>query len=360
LTDVQSVTDFGDLPVFGATAYPMIFIGQKGAPRKTTLFTPFENLDPPYPDVLAVTQEHGVELSQEAISGHNWSLNASQSTARLVETMKKKGESLGKHLQVYRGIVTGLNTAFIINGSTRAALLEQDPESAKVIKPLVVGKNIRRWAIDRQDKWLLYMYHGIDVTDLDVVLEYLKPYKPQLEKRATRQEWYELQQPQMRYIAWFGQPKIVFPDIALNPRFAFDVEQMYMGDTTFFMPTNDIFLVGILNSSIIASFFASLGAQVRGGYLRFKRQYVEQIPIPDAPAAERKAIAKLAQQCVEAKGQGAQVAAWEAEIDARVARLYGLSEGDFAYILDNNAAMPEPSKLAARNFYRDLARGGLT
>jgi hypothetical protein len=101
---------------------------------------------------------------------------------------------------------------------------------------------------------------------------------------------------------------------------------MYMGDTTFFMPTNDIFLVGILNSSIIASFFASLGAQVRGGYLRFKRQYVEQIPIPDAPAAERKAIATLAQQCVEAKGQGAQVAACEAEIDARVARLYGLSE----------------------------------
>ena len=51
-------------------------------------------------------------------------------------------------------------------------------------------------------------------------------------------------------------------------------------------------------------------------------------PIPPAPAAERAAIGALAQHCLDAQGQGALVAGWEAEIDERVARLYGLGPAD--------------------------------
>lgn len=56
--------------------------------------------------------------------------------------------------------------------------------------------------------------------------------------------------------------------------------------------------------------------------------YVSQLPIPTAPVTEREAIATLAQHCLDASGQGPQVAAWEAEIDERVGRLYGLSAAD--------------------------------
>ncbi len=87
-----------------------------------------------------------------------------------------------------------------------------------------------------------------------------------------------------------------------------------------------------MNSSIVESFFLELGAQIRGGYLRFKRQYVKQIPIPDAPPVDRAAIVSLVQKCLDAKGQGPEVTAWEAEINARVARLYGLTETEVAAI----------------------------
>ena len=92
----------------------------------------------------------------------------------------------------------------------------------------------------------------------------------------------------MRYAAAFEQPKIVFPDIARKPRFDIDRAGAYSGDTTFLIPVDDLYLLGLLNSSAVESFFIEVGATVRGGYLRFKRQYVEQIPVPKAPSANGK------------------------------------------------------------------------
>ena len=78
----------------------------------------------------------------------------------------------------------------------------------------------------------------------------------------------------------------------------------------------------LISSTSVEDFFIEVGATVRGGYLRFKRQYVQQIPIPKAPAADRDAIAELVQKCLDARGVGCEE--WEAEIDGRVAKLYGL------------------------------------
>ena len=66
---VQSITDFGDLPVFkSATAYPMIFIAQNGKLiSDITKFTQVKSLKSPYPDVLAVIKEEGRNLPSTAI-----------------------------------------------------------------------------------------------------------------------------------------------------------------------------------------------------------------------------------------------------------------------------------------------------
>jgi hypothetical protein len=77
-----------------------------------------------------------------------------------------------------------------------------------------------------------------------------------------------------------------------------------------------------LNSLTVNSFLRSVCSTIRGGYLRCTHQYVGRVPIPDASAADRSAIAALAQKCLDAKGVGCE--AWEKEIDERVAALYGL------------------------------------
>jgi hypothetical protein len=150
----------------------------------------------------------------------------------------------------------------------------------------------------------------------------LLPYKSRLEQSATKQRWYELQQPQKRYISAFLKPKIVFPDISKKPRFALDNTGAYTNDTSFIIPTNDLYLLGVLNSSTVEMFFIEVGAQIRGNYLRFKRQYVEKIPIPNATKKEKETISKLVQKCLDAKGENCEQ--WEKEIDEKVAALYGL------------------------------------
>jgi hypothetical protein len=324
-THVTSITDFGDLPVFeSATAYPMIFTAQKESNKnRTTTFTQVRTLDPPYPDVAALIREQGHLLPSDALDGSNWSLT-DQSTSSRLRKMRTSGIPLGEYVkgQIYRGVVTGLNQAFVIDGPTRARLISHDPESAVHIKPFLTGRNIRKWHADTKDKWLLYMHHGVRASRLSALLDHLEPYREQLKGRATKQEWYELQQPQMRYVAAFEKPKIVFPDIAKEPRFGFDLAMSYPGNTAYVIPVEDRYLLGVLNSTLVRNFYVELGSQVRGDYLRFFYQYVQQIPIPNATVADLDAIAELVQKCLDAKGVDCEQ--WEAQIDERVASLYGL------------------------------------
>jgi hypothetical protein len=328
-TRIRSITDFGDLPVFGATAYPVIFVGQKSfvdGITRSILFTRVESLAHPYPDVRAVVQEQGQQLPTEAVNGADWYLD-SAANVRLIHKLRRAGEPLGDYVggHFYYGIKTGLNEAFVIDRATRDYLIAEDTHSAEVLKPFLRGRDIKRWQVNAQDLWLILARRGINIKEYPAIHAHLQIYEEQLKNRtAGNYEWYELQA-SPGDTKRFEQPKIVYPDISRVPRFAFDTTHSFTGDTTFLIPTNNLYLLGVLNSKIIAFFFIGIVSQVRGGYLRFKSQYVSQIPIPTAPTPERKAIETLVQQCIDAQGQSTKIAGWEVEIDARVARLYGLT-----------------------------------
>lgn len=107
-THVASITDFGDLPVFqSATAYPMIFVAQKGRNEigGPTVLTQVKTLDPPYPDVAALVGEIGQPLPPDALDGSDWSLTDAATAARL-RKMKAAGVPLGEYVKgkIYYGI----------------------------------------------------------------------------------------------------------------------------------------------------------------------------------------------------------------------------------------------------------------
>jgi hypothetical protein len=353
---ILSITDFGDLPVFQQTAYPMIFVARRvgvhdhapgvastphpplahdvgahgHAPLRAdtvgargTVFTQVKSLGPPYPDVLAAICEQGQLLPTGAISGGNWRLTTTDSAERL-RKMESKGTPLGEYVkgQIYYGVKTGLNEAFVIDGKTRAELIAASPRAPEIIKPLAMGKDIRKWKVVDHDRWLIYMYHGIDTTGLSPVLNHLRPFRKQLEERATKQEWYELQQPQLAYAPSFAKPKIMYPIISNNSPFAFDVTGAFTNDKGFIIPVGDLYLLGVLNSSVVWSAIQALCSPLRGGFFELRFVHMSKIPVPDGPAAERAAISALVQRCLDAKGVGCEK--WEKEIDERVAALYGL------------------------------------
>jgi hypothetical protein len=118
------------------------------------------------------------------------------------------------------GIKSGLTEAFMIDEATRTSLVKGSDKPEDIIKPFLNGRDVRRYFIDYKQSYLIYTYHGIDINKYPATEQYLKTFKDRLTRRATRQAWYELQQPQYNFAKYMEQPKIIFPDIATSPRFA--------------------------------------------------------------------------------------------------------------------------------------------
>jgi type I restriction-modification system DNA methylase subunit len=333
---VRSITDFGDLPVFeSATAYPMIFIAQKGHSGTgiSTWLSEPKTLEFPYPDVRAVVEQTGFALSASAITSASWNLSNATSSD-LIEKMRANGVPLGEYVnqQIFYGIKTGFNTAFVIDSAKRAELIAADPKSEEIIKPLAVGKDVKRWYVDRKDQWLIFTRRGIDITRYPAIEAHLSKWKSELTPKGKNStigrkpgsyKWYEIQD-EVAYHNEFTKPKILYQEIATFQSFAFARDELYVNNKVFLISSDDLFLLGVLNSTIVWHQLHQLCSKLQGNALAMQRPYLEQVIIPTASDTEKAAISALVQQCLDKRGQD--VAEIEAEINARVAALYGLDK----------------------------------
>ena len=236
-----------------------------------------------------------------------------------VLSLRRKLQAHGKELidysgTIYRGVVTGLNDAFMIDRATKDKLIAADERSAEIIKHIVQGTHLRPWYIEHSEQFLIFTRRGIEIDRYPAVRDHLSQFKSQLEPKPSdwpagrpwegrkpgTYRWYEIQDV-VEFWPHFEKTKIVWPDITNHPRFSIDAANHFIGDTCFMIPVTDYFLLGIL-SSWATWFYISKTAQPlrlrsdRWQY-RLKTQYLEHIPIPDASDTERRDIAKLAESC---------------------------------------------------------------
>jgi hypothetical protein len=294
-------------------------------------------------------------VAAKALKGAVWSFG-SQETEELIARLRAACVPLSEYCdgQICRGVVSGLTEAFVIDADTRAAILKRNAKAREIIKPFLNGRDVRRYRIDSKRLYLIYTYHGVRIRDFPAVEKYLRPFKAKLEQRATQQAWYELQQPQYNFAGFMDGPKIIFPDIAATPRFALDETGFYSGNTTYFIPRTDLYLLGLLNSRLAHCYFAKTCAGLEGmndTYLRFFGQYLENFPVrrldlsKPAENAARKRMVKLVdsmlalhKQRFAAKSEAQktviqrQIDATDAEIDRLVYDLYGLTKEEIAIV----------------------------
>ncbi|HLG16058.1 MAG TPA: TaqI-like C-terminal specificity domain-containing protein [Blastocatellia bacterium] len=293
------VVDFGDLPVFNATAYPGVFLWQKRLRDNIqTTWSVVEDLQECYGEGVRDyirRVAHAIPASQFGQGKPRLAKNTE--TERRVR-MESSGARLGEMLEgrIMWGIKTGLNEAFFIDSDTRDALIDKNPACVEVIKPLLTGEDLRRYETQFRQSFLLYLHHGIDMKRYRAVRDHLKPFRERLESRATRQEWYELQQPQWAYTRVFSEPKIMYPVIGKEPRFAMDHGGHFCNDKVYALATGDWYILAILNSGTVRTWVADTLSPLRGGYYEFRAIYMETLPIPNASAGERASIEKLAQE----------------------------------------------------------------
>ncbi|MBZ0315487.1 MAG: N-6 DNA methylase [Anaerolineae bacterium] len=257
--------------------------------------------------------------------------------------------------RVYRGLVTGLNEAYVIDNATRAKLIRSDPGSAEIIKPVLAGRDVRRYGLEESGKFLLWVYRGISIENYPAVLDYLRPFKSKLEKRWDKgDEWWELRS--CDYYDLFEQPKIIYPDIAPTTRFVLDKSGYFGLNTTYFIPGEDLYLLGILNSKLGQFCFVEICAALEGSgdnYLRFFGQYLKSFPVyrPDLddPTDKKRHddMAQMVEKMLALKPQYTaaeanfddqrhwfkeQIEQLDAAIDRLVYELYGLTEAEIALV----------------------------
>ncbi|MBI3990404.1 MAG: N-6 DNA methylase [candidate division NC10 bacterium] len=311
---LEVVIDFGDLPLFEATTYPCILIMRKGPPEADhhvrALTVKGKSPLPPFAkggvggigDVLdrlgKYVEEQAQLLSQSIFSPEGWHLEPPK-LQKLLEKIQAAGMPLGEYVQgkFYRGIVTGLNEAFVIDQTTRDRLIAEDPNSAEIIKPFLRGRDIKRWRVDYQNLYLIFTRRGIDIERYPAIKRHLEQYKERLIPGSGRKpgnyQWSEIQDT-IDYYAEFEKPKIVYPDIADKCEFAFDDQNYFVDCTVFLIPVDDLYLLALLNSSLIEFYYRrQLSPEIRGGFMRFKTIYMEQLPIVSAPPEVHQEIAKL-------------------------------------------------------------------
>jgi len=361
--NVEQIVDFAGLPVFeGATVRTIVIITSRGMNNQAqTLYSPplpLSKFDAIVSKSLSVEEaiaQSTYEISSNALGQSVWSF-AKHDAYELITRLGSTQTSLGKYCdgQIGYGIKSGLEEAFVIDAKIRKEILDQNPKATEIIKSYLNGRDVRRYSIDFQEVYIIYTWHGIEMENYPAVIKYLKPFKDRLQKRATKQEWYELQQPQFNYAPYFDNAKIIFPDIAVGPRFALDEVGYYGSTTTFFIPRRDLYLIGLLNSRLGYFYFAETCAALEGKidrYLRFKRQYVENFPVRTinfsdaADKAPHERVVALVEQMLglqkqlhTAKTQAdrelfqRQIDATDAEIDGLVYELYGLTEEEIRIV----------------------------
>ncbi len=366
---VLGIVDFGGLAVFENAkdtyvCIPLLSNSQVQSQVSVCKVQTLEGLD-----LERYVSEHHYYIPTSRLTADPWSLD-DEARNDLFRKIMAHGVTLGEYVKgrIFYGIKTGLNEAFIIDDEKKKSLIARSRNSADIIKPLLQGEDIRRWYIDYKDRYLIFTRRGINIDLYPAVRDHLSQWKEDLTPKQTksqkrgrkpgRYKWFEIQD-DVAYYEIFDGPKIIFPDIAKEPRFYFDTSGHYLANTAYALGTDDLYLLGVLNSKVF--WFAiskiSIPFGTRAGKYRYRLiyQYMEKVPIrpinfsDPADKTRHDRMVVLVEKMLDLhKRKAAAGGAAEAErlqrliddtdaqIDALVFELYGLTEDEIRVVEGRN------------------------
>jgi hypothetical protein len=315
VAQIDSIIDFGEnQPFEGAEMVrPTILVLEKAPQTRPfrALFLP-DKVPTSLDAALAVD---GMDCEPNTLSRPEWVFQ-SATNSRLFDKLLAHGQPLMEVVngQMYRGVLTGLNEAFIVDAATRDRLMAEDPTSAEVLRPVLRGEDLRPWYQEDEGRWLILFPNrstelllGTFSSEADAwdamcrvypsVTTHLAEFATAGRARADKgQYWWELRP--CDYIEAFGEPKILWPDIAKLPRFSWDESGIFLGNTGYIIASPEPWLLGFLQSRVCWNLMSQLAQplRLRAGLWQYRLlpQFISRLPIPDAPNADRSAIGDLA------------------------------------------------------------------
>ena len=360
--NIEEIIDFGDLPVFkGVTTYPCILKIVKNDSICNFEAVKMKSLD--FKDLHEHILPLRYKVDQTRLADSGWSLT-NKSEQLLLDKLKSKGIPLGKYVngKIYRGILTGLNEAFIISKEKRDELIASDPQSMELIKPFLIGRDIKRYKYLCVNQYLIFTRRGINIDNYPAIKNHLEKYKSRLipkpknhigkwnGRKTGNYAWYEIQDT-IDYWSEFEKEKIIIPAITNSANYTYDTESYYSNDKTSIIPTQDFYLIALLNSKLLDFFVKSIASTKSGGFYEYKPMYVSQIPIRQINSEDTNEVKKhdkivsLVQQMLDLNKRLSatrdprsreqlqrRIDATDTQIDQLVYELYNLTEEEIAVV----------------------------
>ena len=268
------------------------------------------------------------------------------------QSIKSKIERIGKPLKdwdisINYGIKTGFNEAFIIDGNTKDELIKKSPKNAEVIRPILRGRDIKRYRADFADLWIIATFPSLsyNIDDYPAVKEHLLSFgydrlkqtgEPGARKK-TNNQWFETQD-SISYWDDFSKQKIVWAELARTGNaFTYDDSSAVALNTCYILTFNSDnqnhtkHLLALLNSKLALFYMNLISSKLDETGWRWLKQFVEQLPMTIAETHLPNLIS-LVDDVMTLKHRGLSTNTQEDKINAIVYEIYGLTEGEITFI----------------------------
>ena len=272
---IEALVDFGHARQFfpDADVFPCVLTLRKPLPEPepapvTTRVCVIDRDRLDLDRLIQQVDEASFAMPREALSPKSWNLEPPEVLA-LMEKIGNTGVKLKDYIgaKPYRGVTTGLNEAFLVDTTTREALIFADSRSVEIIKPYFRGQDIDRWYTRPDGMWMIFARRGIEIDQYPAIRRHLERFRTQLEpkpvdwdrnhqeekwggRKEGNYKWFEIQD-STDYWEYFGHTKIFYQEIQYHPCFAMDYDGIYGNNKTSFIPSSDLYLLGLLNSPLI-------------------------------------------------------------------------------------------------------------
>ncbi|EAJ0256267.1 class I SAM-dependent DNA methyltransferase [Campylobacter coli] len=298
------------------------------------------------------------EFSQNSLSKESFTFS-DENTSALKAKIERIGTPLKEWqgLNIYRGILTGYNEAFIITTEKRNEILanckdEAEKErTAKLIRKMLRGRDIKRYRYEWAGLWVIGTFPSLklDIEQYPALKQYLSQFLPRIEqsgekgcRKKTSNKWFETQD-NIAYYEEFEKEKIVYPN--MNKEFIafFDNEFFLLNQKCFILSHQSnnkkelLYLTALLNSNVNFYYFKQIGAKLGASGYEMSKIFVEKLPIPKINSKNQKIadeLINLADEILKAKEQdkNANTQELENKINSLVYKLYNLTEEEIKII----------------------------
>ncbi|EAJ6605663.1 class I SAM-dependent DNA methyltransferase [Campylobacter coli] len=298
------------------------------------------------------------EFSQNSLSKESFTFS-DENTSALKAKIERIGTPLKEWqgLNIYRGILTGYNEAFIITTEKRNEILAnckdkaEKERTAKLIRKMLRGRDIKRYSYEWAGLWVINAHNGyknqngekveaINIENYPSLKKHFDEFYPQLEKRADKGlAPYNLRN--CAYIEEFEREKIVYSEIVRKPQFYLDTKLNFYAEATSFILTGENlkYLIAFLNNDFVAFIFKTFyaGGNLGENGFRYKKAFLEKLPIPKINSKNQKLadeLINLVDEILKAKEQdkNANTQELENKINSLVYKLYNLTEDEIKII----------------------------